>query len=84
MPIYLETPESGRTSVGDVDSQLMSGREMALEQGTSLGIIYTDRIKAVEAKNALLGDPDNAIPDSGDIERVIALGQLLDLSHTMP
>lgn len=62
VPIYHETPEGGRTSVGEVDSQIMLGREMALEQDASAGIIYTDRIKAVEDfKRDLKTDPDGEL-----------------------
>lgn len=62
VPVYHETPEGGRTSVGDVDSQLMSGREMALEQDASLGIIYTDwRKKLEDFEQDLQIDPDGKL-----------------------
>ena len=47
VPVYRETPEGGRTSVGDTDSQLVLGRELAAMQETSLGIVYSDKIREV-------------------------------------
>ena len=51
-PLYSEMPDGRRTSVGTIDKQIAKGRETALRDGVSFGLVYLDYKERAEKRDA--------------------------------
>ena len=53
LPIYSETDDGRRTSVGSIDEQITKGREISLRDGVSFGLVYLDYKERAEKREAV-------------------------------